>query len=92
VPGRVEGPLADCRVVLRVGDLGVDAEHDRPVVALVQGRRAADRIPVRAEVEGEARVQEVAELVDLVIGLRVPVEQEREGLDIASHGERAYNY
>ena len=31
-------------------------------------------------------------LVDLVIGLRVPVEQEREGLDIASHGERAYNY
>jgi len=31
-------------------------------------------------------------VVDLVIGLRVPVEQEREGLDIASHGERAYNY
>ena len=31
-------------------------------------------------------------IVDLVIGLRVPVEQEREGLDIASHGERAYNY
>jgi Amt family ammonium transporter len=31
-------------------------------------------------------------LVDLVIGLRVPVEQEREGLDIASHGERSYNY
>jgi Amt family ammonium transporter len=31
-------------------------------------------------------------IVDVVIGLRVPVEQEREGLDIASHGERAYNY
>ncbi|MEN9754512.1 MAG: hypothetical protein RLZ07_894 [Pseudomonadota bacterium] len=31
-------------------------------------------------------------VVDVVIGLRVPVEQEREGLDIASHGERAYNY
>jgi Amt family ammonium transporter len=30
-------------------------------------------------------------IVDLVIGLRVPQEQEREGLDIASHGERAYN-
>ena len=29
--------------------------------------------------------------VDLVIGLRVPQEQEREGLDIAEHGERAYN-
>ncbi|MFZ2986371.1 ammonium transporter [Ideonella sp.] len=30
-------------------------------------------------------------LVDLVIGLRVPEEQEREGLDITSHGETAYN-
>ena len=30
-------------------------------------------------------------LIDLVIGLRVPQEQEREGLDIAEHGERAYN-
>ncbi len=30
-------------------------------------------------------------IVDLVIGLRVPQDQEREGLDIAEHGERAYN-
>jgi Amt family ammonium transporter len=30
-------------------------------------------------------------LVDLTIGLRVPEEEEREGLDIASHGETAYN-
>ena len=30
-------------------------------------------------------------LVDLVIGLRVPEEAEREGLDTVSHGERAYN-
>eukprot|EP01114_Cavostelium_apophysatum_P006259 TRINITY_DN17500_c0_g1_i1.p2 TRINITY_DN17500_c0_g1~~TRINITY_DN17500_c0_g1_i1.p2 ORF type:complete len:466 (+),score=120.04 TRINITY_DN17500_c0_g1_i1:69-1466(+) len=30
-------------------------------------------------------------LVDLVIGLRVPAEQEREGLDITSHGESAYH-
>jgi Amt family ammonium transporter len=30
-------------------------------------------------------------LVDLVIGLRVPEEQEREGLDITSHGESAYH-
>jgi Amt family ammonium transporter len=29
-------------------------------------------------------------LVDLVIGLRVPEEEEREGLDITSHGEAAY--
>lgn len=30
-------------------------------------------------------------LVDIVIGLRVPVEAEREGLDLASHGEAAYH-
>jgi ammonium transporter, Amt family len=31
-------------------------------------------------------------VVDLVIGLRVTQEEEREGLDLADHGERAYNY
>jgi len=31
-------------------------------------------------------------LVDLVIGLRVTVDEEREGLDTASHGESAYKY
>jgi ammonium transporter, Amt family len=30
-------------------------------------------------------------LVDIVIGLRVPEEEEREGLDITSHGETAYS-
>jgi Amt family ammonium transporter len=30
-------------------------------------------------------------IVDLVIGLRVTEEQEREGLDTVAHGERAYN-
>ncbi len=30
-------------------------------------------------------------IVDLTIGLRVPEEQEREGLDITSHGETAYS-
>ncbi|NDY84310.1 ammonium transporter [Orrella sp. NBD-18] len=29
-------------------------------------------------------------LIDMVIGLRVPEDQEREGLDITSHGESAY--
>jgi len=29
-------------------------------------------------------------IVDLVVGLRVPEEDEREGLDISSHGESAY--
>lgn len=30
-------------------------------------------------------------IVDVVVGLRVPVEAEREGLDLASHGEAAYH-
>ena len=30
-------------------------------------------------------------LIDLTMGLRVSVDAEREGLDIAEHGERAYN-
>jgi Amt family ammonium transporter len=31
-------------------------------------------------------------LVDVVIGLRVPEEEEREGLDLTSHGESAYHH
>jgi Amt family ammonium transporter len=30
-------------------------------------------------------------IVDLIIGLRVPEEEEREGLDITAHGETAYH-
>jgi ammonium transporter, Amt family len=31
-------------------------------------------------------------MVDILVGLRPTVDQEREGLDINDHGERAYNY
>ncbi|MFZ3182024.1 MAG: ammonium transporter [Methylocystis silviterrae] len=31
-------------------------------------------------------------LVDVIVGLRPTPDQEREGLDISDHGERAYNY
>jgi Amt family ammonium transporter len=31
-------------------------------------------------------------VVDLIVGLRPTPDQEREGLDISDHGERAYNY
>jgi Amt family ammonium transporter len=30
-------------------------------------------------------------VVDLIVGLRVPEESEREGLDVTQHGERAYS-
>ncbi|MCW0354874.1 Ammonia channel [Pantoea ananatis] len=31
-------------------------------------------------------------LADMIVGLRVPEEQERQGLDVNSHGENAYNH
>ena len=31
-------------------------------------------------------------LVDMIVGLRVTPDREREGLDLAEHGERAYVY
>jgi ammonium transporter, Amt family len=31
-------------------------------------------------------------LIDLTMGLRVSVDDERQGLDLSSHGEKAYNY
>src|SRR5436305_3648210 len=34
----------------------------------------------------------IYKIVDLIVGLRVAVDAEREGLDVADHGERAYNY
>ena len=30
-------------------------------------------------------------IVDVIVGLRVTVEKEREGLDVTEHTERAYN-
>jgi Amt family ammonium transporter len=30
-------------------------------------------------------------IADLIVGLRVPEDEEREGLDITSHGEAAYH-
>ena len=32
----------------------------------------------------------IYKVVDVLVGLRAPVEKEREGLDITDHGERAY--
>jgi len=33
----------------------------------------------------------IFKLIDIVMGLRVPEEAEREGLDTTMHGERAYS-
>ncbi len=34
----------------------------------------------------------IFKIVDMVIGLRVETDEERQGLDLIAHGERAYNY
>ena len=34
----------------------------------------------------------IFKLVDIIVGLRPATDEEREGLDIVDHGERAYNY
>jgi len=34
----------------------------------------------------------IFKVVDMLVGLRVELDEERQGLDVATHGERAYNY
>ncbi|HEX7971907.1 MAG TPA: ammonium transporter [Thiobacillus sp.] len=56
-----------------------------------------DQLIIQAQAVGTAIVWSAVvayicyKLVDITIGLRVPEEQEREGLDTSSHGERAYS-
>jgi Amt family ammonium transporter len=67
------------------------------VTATVGSAPILDQFIVQAKAVGvtvvwSAVVSLVAyKLVDLTIGLRVPEEEEREGLDITAHGETAYN-
>ncbi|MGE5452493.1 MAG: ammonium transporter [Acidobacteriota bacterium] len=62
------------------------ADYSIPAQLLVQAKA------VGLTVVWSAVVSVIAyKIVDLVIGLRVPEEEEREGLDITSHGETAYH-
>ena len=66
------------------------------VTATVSSNPIFDQVLIQAKAVGvtiiwSAVVAAVAfKIVDLVIGLRVSEEEEREGLDISSHGETAY--
>jgi Amt family ammonium transporter len=76
----------------RAGRLGL--RHEQGI-----GRSVFDRPPGLGAGPGDRRDHHLVgrrafvafKLVDIVIGLRVPEEQEREGLDITSHGESAYH-
>ena len=73
------------------------------IMDYVANKMSADPYSISAQVliQGEAVLTTIIwsglvslvayKLVDMVIGLRVPEEEEREGLDISSHGESAYH-
>ena len=67
------------------------------VTATVSSNGIFDQVMIQAKAIGvtviwSAVVAAIAfKIVDLVVGLRVTEEEEREGLDISSHGETAYS-
>ena len=67
------------------------------VTASVGSAGIVDQLIIQAKAVGVTVVWSAVvafisfKIVDLVVGLRVTEEEEREGLDIASHGETAYN-
>ena len=78
-------------------DLGGTGVWDYVTNGVAEGYSIATQVKIQAIGVGRtivwsAVVSLVAfKLVDLVIGLRMPEEREREGLDTTEHGERAYN-
>ena len=77
--------------------LGGSGVWDYVANKVVDGYSIADQVVVQATAVGvtilwSAVVAFIAyKLVDMFIGLRVPEDEEREGLDITAHGESAYH-
>jgi len=65
---------------------GKIADYDLTTQMIAQGKAVVTTLIVSGV--GTAIILKV---IDLIVGLRAPIEAEREGLDIAAHGERAYN-
>jgi Amt family ammonium transporter len=67
------------------------------VTGAVGSRPVLEQLMVQAQAVGLTIVWSAVvafcayKIVDMTLGLRVPEEEEREGLDISSHGETAYN-
>jgi Amt family ammonium transporter len=84
--------------VFAAPSLGGQGVWDYTTNAMGTGYSIAHQLWVQAHAVGvtiiwSAVVAFVAfKLVDIVIGLRVPEDEEREGLDVTSHGESAYRY
>lgn len=84
--------------VFAAPSLGGQGVWDYTTNAMGTGYSIAHQLWVQAHAVGvtiiwSAVVAFIAfKLVDIVIGLRVPEDEEREGLDVTSHGESAYRY
>ena len=72
--------------VTKPGELSI-AAYDMATVMWAQGK--AVLLTLAWSGIGSAILYKI---VDLIVGLRVTHDEEREGLDLADHGERAYNY
>ena len=77
--------------------LGGSGIYDYVTNAVAEGYSIADQVVIQATAVGTTIVWSgvvafvVFKLLDVVMGLRVPEDQEREGLDVTSHGENAYH-
>jgi len=77
--------------------LGGTGIYDYVTNAVAEGYSIADQVVIQATAVGTTIVWSgvvafvVFKLLDVVMGLRVPEDQEREGLDVTSHGENAYH-
>jgi Amt family ammonium transporter len=72
--------------ITKPGELSV-ADYDMATAMWAQGK--AVLLTLAWSGIGSAILYKV---VDVIVGLRVTQDEEREGLDLADHGERAYNY
>ena len=66
--------------------LGKIADYDMTTQMIAQGKAVLTTL-----VWSGVGTAVIFKVVDLIVGLRVPIEAEREGLDISEHGERAYH-
>ncbi|MFM8338488.1 MAG: ammonia channel protein, partial [Fluviibacter sp.] len=77
--------------------LGGTGVYDYVANAVAEGYSIADQVVIQATAVGTTILWSgvvafvVFKILDIVIGLRVPEDQEREGLDVSSHGETAYH-
>ena len=78
-------------------DLGGQGVWDYVANKMADGYSIVDQVIIQATAVGTTIVWSgvvaivAYKLVDILIGLRVPEDEEREGLDVTSHGESAYH-